>query len=200
MKKKKPHGHYCRICGQYKANEKFSGRGHAAHICKACHTLPIARRNELERVNKIERIAENFFISKEDINRLNQYARDKRYPEAGKYAREALDDFRLRMNEYNGNFEDDETDGLAAPVTYSELDDSLKEEARSRLEELISFFIDEAGHAPEEIDGEEILPMFCEEFCEALDDPGAPFRKLIPDDAMMSLFSEIKRRAAERDF
>lgn len=33
---KKPHGHYCRICGQHKANEKFSGRGHAAHICKAC--------------------------------------------------------------------------------------------------------------------------------------------------------------------
>jgi hypothetical protein len=31
-----PHGHYCRICQQYKANEKFSGRGHAAHICKAC--------------------------------------------------------------------------------------------------------------------------------------------------------------------
>jgi hypothetical protein len=28
-------GHYCRICGEYKANEKFSGRGHAAHICKA---------------------------------------------------------------------------------------------------------------------------------------------------------------------
>ena len=33
---KKPHGHYCRICQQRKANEKFSGRGHAAHICKAC--------------------------------------------------------------------------------------------------------------------------------------------------------------------
>jgi hypothetical protein len=32
----KPHGHYCRICQQYKANEKFSGRGHATHICKAC--------------------------------------------------------------------------------------------------------------------------------------------------------------------
>ncbi len=32
----KPRGHYCRICGQRKANEKFSGRGHAAHICKAC--------------------------------------------------------------------------------------------------------------------------------------------------------------------
>ena len=33
---KKKQGHYCRICGQRKANEKFSGRGHAAHICKAC--------------------------------------------------------------------------------------------------------------------------------------------------------------------
>jgi hypothetical protein len=32
----KPHGHYCRSCRQYKANEKFSGRGHAAHICKEC--------------------------------------------------------------------------------------------------------------------------------------------------------------------
>lgn len=35
-KKKKHSGHYCRICGEYKANEKFSGKGHAQHICKAC--------------------------------------------------------------------------------------------------------------------------------------------------------------------
>ena len=32
----KKHGHYCKICGEYKANEKFSGKGHAAHICKIC--------------------------------------------------------------------------------------------------------------------------------------------------------------------
>jgi hypothetical protein len=32
----KRRGHYCRICRQHKANEKFGGRGHAAHICKAC--------------------------------------------------------------------------------------------------------------------------------------------------------------------
>ena len=32
----KPRGHYCRICQQYTANEKFSGCGHASHICKAC--------------------------------------------------------------------------------------------------------------------------------------------------------------------
>lgn len=35
-KKKKQHGHYCRICGEFKANEKFSGKGHAQHICKSC--------------------------------------------------------------------------------------------------------------------------------------------------------------------
>lgn len=35
-KKKKQQGHYCRICGEYKANEKFSGKGHARHICKIC--------------------------------------------------------------------------------------------------------------------------------------------------------------------
>lgn len=33
---KKPYGHYCWVCGRHKANEKFSGRGHAAHICMAC--------------------------------------------------------------------------------------------------------------------------------------------------------------------
>ena len=32
----KRHGHYCKVCGEYKANEKFSGKGHAAHICKTC--------------------------------------------------------------------------------------------------------------------------------------------------------------------
>ena len=35
----KKHGHYCKICGEYKSNEKFSGKGHAAHICKACYAL-----------------------------------------------------------------------------------------------------------------------------------------------------------------
>ena len=35
-KKKKHKGHYCRICGEYKANEKFSGKGYAQHICKTC--------------------------------------------------------------------------------------------------------------------------------------------------------------------
>lgn len=35
-KKKKQQGHFCRICGERKANEKFSGKGHTQHICKTC--------------------------------------------------------------------------------------------------------------------------------------------------------------------
>ena len=29
MAKKKHKGHYCKICGEYKSNESFSGKGHA---------------------------------------------------------------------------------------------------------------------------------------------------------------------------
>ena len=29
-------GHYCRICGKTRANEKFSGKGHKNHVCKDC--------------------------------------------------------------------------------------------------------------------------------------------------------------------
>ncbi|NUQ05114.1 MAG: hypothetical protein HUU31_14610 [Anaerolineae bacterium] len=36
--KKKVAGHYCRICGRHRANEKFGGRGHARHICKDCES------------------------------------------------------------------------------------------------------------------------------------------------------------------
>ena len=33
---KKHKGHYCKICGEYKSKESFSGKGHAQHICKEC--------------------------------------------------------------------------------------------------------------------------------------------------------------------
>ncbi|MDD2481199.1 MAG: hypothetical protein PHF82_03590 [Lutispora sp.] len=33
-------GHYCRICGRTRANEKFSGKGHKNHICKDCSRKP----------------------------------------------------------------------------------------------------------------------------------------------------------------
>jgi hypothetical protein len=35
-RKKKRQGHYCHVCERYRANEKFSGKGHARHICQDC--------------------------------------------------------------------------------------------------------------------------------------------------------------------
>ena len=52
-KKKRPHGHYCKICGEYKANEKFSGKGHAAHICKACSRLSAAEKAAAMDINRM---------------------------------------------------------------------------------------------------------------------------------------------------
>ena len=54
MAKKKRQGHYCKICGEIKANEKFSGKGHTKHICKKCQSLPKEVRADMQRNNKIE--------------------------------------------------------------------------------------------------------------------------------------------------
>ena len=52
-KRGRPQGHYCKICGEYKANEKFSGKGHAAHICKACSRISAAEQAEAMTINRL---------------------------------------------------------------------------------------------------------------------------------------------------
>lgn len=56
-------GHYCKVCGEWKANERFSGKGHAQHICKDCARLPVEKRNELMTINKIMELP--YFLSAE---------------------------------------------------------------------------------------------------------------------------------------
>jgi len=59
MSKKKTncsHGHYCKVCGEYKANEKFSGKGHAAHICKACAKLSASEKAEKMTLTRLENL------------------------------------------------------------------------------------------------------------------------------------------------
>lgn len=75
MAKKKQHGHFCRVCGERKANEKFSGKGHAAHICKNCAALPLAERNALETVGKIERMAGRY-LNESDVKWLRKRLND----------------------------------------------------------------------------------------------------------------------------
>ena len=52
-KKNRPYGHYCKICGEYKANEKFSGKDHAAHICKTCSRLSAAEKMAAMDINQM---------------------------------------------------------------------------------------------------------------------------------------------------
>jgi hypothetical protein len=38
-RKHKQRGHWCWSCGRVLPNEKFSGKGHARHLCKQCASL-----------------------------------------------------------------------------------------------------------------------------------------------------------------
>ncbi|MDD3228248.1 MAG: hypothetical protein PHE09_03425 [Oscillospiraceae bacterium] len=83
-----PHrGHYCKVCGEYKANEKFSGRGHAAHICKVCAALPPEQQAEATTINRL--FALPWRLSKADMTWLKNRAKDKR-PAVRELAQEQL--------------------------------------------------------------------------------------------------------------
>ena len=58
-------GHYCRICGRTRANEKFSGKGHKNHICKdcSCKSDKKAKRNSLNE----NAFASEIMVSSNDV-------------------------------------------------------------------------------------------------------------------------------------
>ena len=88
MARRKPHGHYCKVCGEYKANEKFSGKGHVAHICKVCAKLSPAERAEQMTLNRLSNLP--WRLSKEQIKWLKNRTHDRR-PEIRDLARGQYD-------------------------------------------------------------------------------------------------------------
>ena len=72
----KKHGHYCKVCGEYKANEKFSGKGHASHICKSCALLPAEKQAELMTLNRLLNLP--WRLSKEQLSWLKNRLKDRR--------------------------------------------------------------------------------------------------------------------------
>lgn len=50
-------GHYCWSCDCVLANEKFSGRGHARHLCKACAKLGTEELAYRQAMRDLERLA-----------------------------------------------------------------------------------------------------------------------------------------------
>lgn len=72
----KRHGHYCKVCGEYKANEKFSGKGHVAHICKACAKLTPEEKAEQMTLRRLESLPPQ--LSRADIVWLKNRLKDRR--------------------------------------------------------------------------------------------------------------------------
>ena len=82
----RPHGHYCKICGEYKANEKFSGKGHAAHICKSCSKLSATEKAEAMTINRLMDLPTGR-LNANDKKGLENRMHDRR-PEVASLARE----------------------------------------------------------------------------------------------------------------
>lgn len=72
----KRHGHFCKVCGEYRANEKFSGKGHATHICKSCASLPPAQQAEQIALTRLEHLPA--YLSKADFIWLKNRLKDHR--------------------------------------------------------------------------------------------------------------------------
>ena len=90
--------HFCWVCGMHKAHEKFSGRGHATHMCKQCHALPVDERNEMVATRKAENMAGRH-LNEQEIKWLRKRMNDPR-PEVRDAAREA---HRIKFPHYERN-------------------------------------------------------------------------------------------------
>jgi len=83
-------GHYCRICGRERANEKFSGKGHKIHVCKDCMRLPKGERQAVEEEQEIWGYLSQSNISPRNLSRLKKLA-DSPNEEIAGMARLALE-------------------------------------------------------------------------------------------------------------
>ena len=70
----KRRGHFCRICGNLKPNEAFSGKGHRIHVCNKCACLPKEKREEIEYKDEISNYLRQSHISDKNVSRLRKLA------------------------------------------------------------------------------------------------------------------------------
>jgi hypothetical protein len=77
-KKKRYRGHFCKVCGQILPNEKFSGKGHAAHICKKCAKKPKEQQSEEIALNRIYHVYQYQNLSRDNRRMLEKYRHSKR--------------------------------------------------------------------------------------------------------------------------
>jgi len=67
-------GHWCRICGRTRPNERFSGKGHRTHVCQDCARLPKAQRDAIDQEREIFGYLTQSRISEQNLARLRTLA------------------------------------------------------------------------------------------------------------------------------
>ena len=72
-KKKRYRGHFCKVCRKILPNEKFSGKGRAAHICKKCTRRLKARKSEEIAITRIHSLLLCHDLSQDDRKMLENY-------------------------------------------------------------------------------------------------------------------------------
>ena len=134
MGRKGGRGWYCVICGEYKANEKFSGKGHARHICRKCQKLPKEKRQEIIDENDIMRLS--WKLNQKQKAYLNKMRNDPRpgvretadFAWNMRYAPENLsydeqDYLFVRDEDCGFEAEEDDFTNRVRPIAESELDE-----------------------------------------------------------------------------
>lgn len=150
-KKKKQQGHYCRICGEYKANEQFSGKGHARHICKECQSLPEDVKADMVRCNEVERAAFKYPMTRQNWELLERYASKYKDKESGRFAQDMLD--MKRGNDVPDEDMEEEApfDGTCEDETvpFAELEDDIRYQMEKLLADNINEFMVHKNYIPE---------------------------------------------------
>lgn len=178
MPKKKRSGHYCKICGERKANEKFTGKGHAAHICKECQSLPAEEQTDMRRIRNVERVIDRFPFTRNDWELLEKYAKKYADKESGQFAQDILDS-RCRQSQ------PDEEDELYEEQSFAELEEDIKEEIREWLHEELFDYILRYDKEPEGKRKEKIITLICKAFTEIFNS------RMKPDESFDSFWKEV---------
>lgn len=66
--------HFCWMCGQLRANEQFSARGHRNHLCRECRKLPAAEKERRRALLHMDGMLAQSRISEKNVRHLRSLA------------------------------------------------------------------------------------------------------------------------------
>lgn len=190
-KKRRHNGHYCKICGCYKSNESFTGKGHARHICKQCQSLPKDEQADMMRCNEVERAAFRFPMRRQDWELLEKYAKKYKARESGQFAQDMLDMKRGVCVPEDDDEETDEWDDdilQVAETPFSELEEDTRTAIEELLEDNINGYMVHKDYIPEGKDLQDIADWVLKETNDTF------YLKAVPDDAYRNLVDDTVRK------